>query len=97
MGEHAAPGAVEVVFAKAFRRHVDCPAAWVAGATVGDALHAYFGEHPAVRSYVLDEAGAVRRHVAVFVNDDLIADRSTLADPLATGDRVHVFQALSGG
>jgi hypothetical protein len=88
---------VEVIFARAFRRHVDCPDGRVPGATVGAVLDAYFAEHPAVRSYVLDDAGAVRRHVAVFVGDDLVTDRTTLTDAVADGGCVHVFQALSGG
>ena len=88
---------VEVVFAKAFRRHVECPDASVPGATVRDALDAYFTLHPAVRGYVLDDVGAVRKHVAVFVEDDLVTDRNALADPLAPNARIHVFQALSGG
>ena len=87
----------EVVFAKAFRRHVDCPDAAVSGATVGEVLDAYFERHPAVRGYVVDESGAVRKHVAVFRNDELITDRSDLGDPVAVNDRIHVFQALSGG
>ena len=45
----------------------------------------------------LDDAGAVRRHVAVFANDDLITDRTSLTDTVVDGDRIHVFQALSGG
>ena len=88
---------VSVVFAKAFRRHVDCPDAEFGGATVGAVLDAYFQEHPQVRGYVLDEAGAVRKHVAVFVDDDVIADRTGLSDDVTDGGRVHVFQALSGG
>ena len=88
---------VEIEFAKAFRRHVDCPGAQVEGATVRAALDAYFEVYPAVRSYVLDDAGAVRKHVAVFHDEDLIIDRSQLSDAVADGDRLHVFQALSGG
>lgn len=88
---------VSVVFAKAFRRHVECPDASVEGATVRDALDAYFADHPQVRGYVLDEAGAVRKHVAVFVDEDVITDRTGLSDVVADGGRVHVFQALSGG
>jgi molybdopterin converting factor small subunit len=88
---------VHVAFAKAFRRHVDCPDEQVSGVTVGDALDAYFSRHPAVRGYVVDDVGAMRRHIALFLNDDLIIDRTSLTDPLAEGDRVHVFQALSGG
>jgi hypothetical protein len=88
---------IRVAFAKVFRRHVDCPDDDVVGASVGDVLASYFDRHPGVRGYVLDEAGAVRKHVAVFVNDDLIGDRVHLTDGVADGDRVHVFQALSGG
>ncbi len=86
-----------VSFAKAFRRHVDCPGTTVPGATVGDALGAYFELHPAVRSYVLDDLGAVRKHVAVFVDRDLITDRRALTDPIADDATIHVVQALSGG
>lgn len=86
-----------MVFAKAFRRHVDCPDASATGSTVGEVLDRYFADHPGVRSYVLDDAGALRRHVALFHNDDLVVDRSTLADPVSDGDRISVFQALSGG
>lgn len=88
---------IEVVFAKAFERHVDCPPAEVAGVTVAGALDAYFELHPVVRGYVLDDVGAVRKHVAVFCNDDLISDRTHLTDAVGDGDRIHVFQALSGG
>lgn len=91
----------EIVFAKAFRRHVDCPDERVvaegSSSTVREALDAYFELHPAVRSYVLDDAGAVRKHVAVFVDGDLVTDRSDLADPVTPSSIVHVFQALSGG
>ena len=87
----------DVVFAKAFRRHVECPDANASGTTVREVLDSYFGEHPTVRGYVLDDVGAVRKHIAVFVNDDLITDRAHLADPVTDGDRIHIFQALSGG
>lgn len=88
---------VDVTFARAFRTHVDCPDATVAGSTVRAVLEEYFATHPMVRGYVLDDSGAVRKHIAVFHNDNLITDRSTLADAVASGDRLHLFQALSGG
>ena len=40
---------------------------------------------------------AVRKHVAVFVNRELVADRVRLDRALLAGDRVLVVQALSGG
>lgn len=86
-----------VVFAKAFRRHVECPDASVPGATLRAVLDAYFDRHPVVRGYVLDDAGGVRKHVALFVDGDLITDRAELSDPVDEHATVHVFQALSGG
>ena len=86
-----------MTFAKAIQRHAACPAADVAGDTLRGVLDGYFEIHPAARTYVLDERGAVRKHVAVFVNDTLVLDREQLSDPIAADDRVSVFQALSGG
>jgi molybdopterin synthase sulfur carrier subunit len=86
-----------VTFAKAVRRHVECPDHEVAGETLRDVLTAYFEAFPDVRSYVVDERGAIRRHVAVFINQDLVTDREGQSDPVAAGDRVSVYQALSGG
>ena len=84
-------------FTRNLQRHVDCPPAPVNGATVGEALAAYFADHPDVRAYVLDDQGAVRAHVTVFVGDRTIEDRTRLSDPVAPGEDIHVYQALSGG
>jgi hypothetical protein len=86
-----------VEFAPALTRHVPCPPQQVDAATLQAALAAAFLAAPALRSYVLDEQGAVRKHVAVFVNARMIADRTDLAVPLAPDDRVMVIQALTGG
>ena len=50
-----------------------------------------------MRSYVLDEQGAVRKHVAVFVNAQMVASRSALDIALQDDDKVVVIQALTGG
>ena len=84
-------------FAKAFRRHVDCPDSAVQGDTVRQVLADYFGANPGVQSYVVDETFALRKHIAVFVNDRQLIDRRGLSDPVAEKDEVYVFQALSGG
>ena len=84
-------------FAKAIQRHAACPTTDVPGDTLRDVLDGYFQIHPEARTYVLDERGAVRKHVAVFVNETLVLDRERLSDPIAADDRVSVFQALSGG
>ena len=69
----------------------------VPGASVGEVLDGVFARHPTLRGYVLDEHGAVRHHVAVFVDGDAIRDKRTLAQPLGERAEVYVMQALSGG
>jgi hypothetical protein len=86
-----------VEFTRNMRRHVECPADEVPGASVREVLGAYFARHPAVRSYVLDEQGAVRRHVAVFVDGGQLSDPVGLTDPLGDDAEIYVMQALSGG
>ncbi len=86
-----------ISFAKAIQRHASAPSTELPAATVGELLTAYFEIHPGVRSYVLDEHGAVRKHVAVFVDDTLVTDRVGLADAIGDTSSVSVFQALSGG
>jgi sulfur-carrier protein len=86
-----------ISFTTNLRRHVDCPAATVGGATVRAALDQYFAAQPQVRSYVLDEQGAVRRHVAVFVGRHQVLDPISLSDPIDEATEIHVMQALSGG
>jgi sulfur-carrier protein len=52
---------------------------------------------PGFAFYVCDERGSLRPHVNMFVNNELVADRRALTDPLRPGSRVHILQALSGG
>ena len=66
-------------------------------ATVGDALEAVFAAHPLLRGYVLDERGAPRRHVALFVDGDALQPKTDLARPLRPDAELYVMQALSGG
>lgn len=82
---------------KALQRHVDAPPASVPGATVREVLDGYFAAHPAVRSYVLDEQGVLRKHVTVFLDGEQIADRIGMTDPVGEDAEIHVMQALSGG
>ena len=73
------------------------PVCQVDGATVREALNEVFTLHPALRSYVLDDQGAVRQHVVVFVDGTAITDRRKLADAVLPDSEIFVMQALSGG
>lgn len=88
---------VTVAFAKAFRRHVECPDEAVDGDVVGEVLDAYFARHPATRTYVLDDEGKVRKHVTVFVGNEQVDHGRALTAVVADGSSVSLFQALSGG
>lgn len=52
---------------------------------------------PGFRGYVLDDRGALRRHVNVSINDTILIDRKTLTDHVPEGGTLYIFQALSGG
>jgi molybdopterin synthase sulfur carrier subunit len=69
----------------------------VAGGSIGEVLDGVFSLHPNLRGYVVDEQGAVRHHVAVFVDGDAIRDKRTLTQRLDENAEVYVMQALSGG
>jgi sulfur-carrier protein len=69
----------------------------VSGATVHEVLRAAFIELPQARSYVLDDQGALRTHMAVFVDAEQIRDRTGLSDPVAADSIIDIIQALSGG
>ena len=86
-----------VSFTSALQRFLRAPDTIVEGNTVGAALAAVFAEQPALRGYVLDDQGAVRRHVNVYVNGELVRDRVGLSDTVGTDDHIYVFQALTGG
>ena len=86
-----------VSFTRALERFLEASSAEVDGVTVGEALLAVFASRPALRGYLLDDQGALRRHVAVYVNGRLVSDRVRLSDPVGARDEIYVFQALSGG
>ena len=65
----------------------------VGGATAAAAIQALQAAYPALRGWIVDEQGALRRHVKLFLRGEAIA----LDAPLAPGDEVHVVAAISGG
>ena len=84
-------------FTRNIQRHVPCPETQCSGATIGEALEAYFTLHPRPRTYVLDDQGELRKHMAIFLNSVQISDRTSLSDKVADQDVIDVMQALSGG
>ena len=65
--------------------------------TVGAALVALRGKAPAALDRIMDEQGAVRRHVNVFVNGENIRFLDGLNTPAEDGATILVIAAVSGG
>jgi molybdopterin synthase sulfur carrier subunit len=86
-----------VVFTDNIQRHIACPPRTVGGGTVREVLDEVFSTNERARGYVLDEHGAVRKHMIVFINGKMIRDRRSLSDPVLPDAEVYVMQALSGG
>jgi hypothetical protein len=89
-----------VVLASALRRWLPGEgelALAVDAADVRSALEQLFAAHPSLRGYVLDEHGVVRHHVALFVDNAALRDKSDLSQPLGARSELYVMQALSGG
>lgn len=84
-------------FTSQLERFLSAPTVDVDGATLGETLDAVFADYPALRGYILDDQGAIRRHVQIFIDGAPATDRDTLSDPVVPNAEIYVFQALSGG
>lgn len=84
-------------FTQTIQRHVACPPTEASGRTVREVLDAVFAGNPRVRGYVLDDQGALRKHMAIFIDGRPIRDRARLSDSVPPEAEVYVMQALSGG
>jgi molybdopterin converting factor small subunit len=62
-------------------------------ATVGDVVDALAAAHPGVGRRIRDEAGALRRHVNVFVG----SAKAAADTPVPEGAELTVLPAVSGG
>lgn len=84
-------------FAASIQRHVETPERDVDAHTVGEAFDTIFSEQPRLRGYIVDDQGALRKHLSVFIDGQPIRDRQRLSDALGATSRVYVVQALTGG
>jgi len=52
---------------------------------------------PGFSDYIVDERGALRRHVKISINQDLVIDTTRLTDRVRDDSTLYIFQALTGG
>ncbi|HET9073727.1 MAG TPA: MoaD/ThiS family protein [Solirubrobacteraceae bacterium] len=65
----------------------------LAGDSVLELLRSLEREYPALSGWVLDERGAIRRHINIYVN----GERGDATTALQVRDRVDVVPAITGG
>ena len=65
--------------------------------SVAEVLRAVDQLAPGFSDYLLDERGALRRHVNLCIDDRNVVDRRTLTDRVGDAQTLYIFQALSGG
>lgn len=62
-----------------------------------EVLERVFDGNSRLRGYIVDERGALRKHMSIFVDGELITDRRGLGDAVGDDSEIYVMQALSGG
>lgn len=87
----------KVTFAAHVQRHVPVPEMTVDAATLKVALNQVFAAYPAVKDYIVDEQGSLRKHVTIYFDGERVRDRMHLSDAVRADSHIYVLQALSGG
>jgi molybdopterin synthase sulfur carrier subunit len=65
--------------------------------TVGQLVDGLEGAYGGMAEKLLDEGGAIRRYVNIFVNDEDIRFLDGKDTPLNDGDNVSIVPAIAGG
>jgi molybdopterin synthase sulfur carrier subunit len=87
----------QVFFTANLRRLVDCASMAADGATVREVLAKVFAAQDRLGNYVLDDQGALRKHMTILVDGQRIRDLEGLCDAVRPDSEIWVMQALSGG
>lgn len=69
----------------------------VTATTVGAAIAELQARYPGIKERLLDEQGAVRRFVNVYVNEEDIRFLQNQQTPIKDGDEISIIPAIAGG
>ena len=69
----------------------------VSAASIGAAIGELQTRYPGIRERLLDESGAVRRFVNVYVNEEDIRFLQNQQTALKDGDEISIIPAIAGG
>ena len=67
------------------------------GTTIGAVLEELNTTYPGLGERILDEQGAIRRFVNIFVNDEDVRFLQEKETPLKETDEVSIVPAIAGG
>jgi molybdopterin synthase sulfur carrier subunit len=67
------------------------------GATVGELISNIDRRYPGFAHQLLDDDGALRRFVNIYLNDEDVRYLQGQDTPLSDGDSVSILPALAGG
>lgn len=69
----------------------------VEAATIADAITELETKFPGIKERLVDDSGAVRRFVNVYVNEEDIRFQDNQATALKDGDEISIIPAIAGG
>jgi sulfur-carrier protein len=85
-------------FTSALKRfYPDLKPVQIQATTVREMMAALNQHYPHLSDFLLDEHGALRQHINVFIGDSMMNDRENLSDKIGEKEEILIFQALSGG
>jgi molybdopterin converting factor small subunit len=67
------------------------------GSTLAEVLTSLEANHPGIRARILDDTGALRRFVNVYVGDEDVRFAGGLDAEVADGARISIIPAVAGG
>lgn len=68
-----------------------------AGANVAELIAGLEANHPGIKERLIDDEGALRRFVNLYVNDEDVRFTGGLDTELSDGDSVVILPAVAGG
>ena len=69
----------------------------VEGTTVSEVLQNIFNQYPEIRGHLLDENGAIRNFVNIYVNGIDVREQDNLGTPVSPGTDIRIIPAIAGG
>jgi sulfur-carrier protein len=82
-----------VILRAPLKQRVGASSIEMSGSSVGQVVQALEAHAPAIKGWITDEQGRIRRHVNVFVNGEPASEN----DRVAEHDRIDIIHAITGG